>query len=145
LFLLTTFVINDTKIVATHNPKTIIVGLNTFQKNVFNPIYFSNVLTKSPHFPHDFLKHQSNIANGENTINIHKYTTLINATIHNTPISIAKIIVVHHCIIVVNIVDFIPSGLESLILTTDKVFKIEYHIKYNGQATLSGFGIILSK
>jgi hypothetical protein len=92
--------INDTKIRATQNHKTTNVGLNTFTKNVLKFICFVNLLKKDLSHPNVFSLafsiHHINTANGDTTINIHRYKILINASTHKAIISIANITVVPH-------------------------------------------------
>jgi hypothetical protein len=98
--LITTLFINETKRTAIQNHKTITVGLNTLMKNDLKFICFINLdtndLSSLHNFCHDFSIHHNNTANGDKMINIHKYIILIKASTHNTSISIANIIVVHH-------------------------------------------------
>jgi hypothetical protein len=56
----------------------------------------------------------------------------------------AYTIVVHHWIIMFNIVAFVHFTLSEAKLASTSVFSIENHIKYKGHETSSAFGISLS-
>ena len=105
---------------------------DVFIKNVLKFICLVNepknhhILSQS--FESDLPIHRNNTAKGDNIINIHKYTILIKANTHNTNISIEYTIVVHHTIIVFNIVLFMSFKLDISKVLILLVFKIANHI-----------------
>ena len=140
---------NVTKITVIDIPKAIIEGLNTLIKNDLKFIFFwKESKNENIQFHHSFCPdcfiHRTSTANGDTTINIHRYSTLIIASTHSTIISIEYTIVVHDWSNISITVFFIVLSCLLLTQLVSCAFNSPIHIKYSGHSSDSLVGNILS-